>query len=124
MITSYNIEPRTRKYVKRYGFLSFERNLSNKYGRQLLDTTKTGTDVVKTKKVAHKAAEATVEFIGNKITDEIVKTKAVPDENERNVKEIIIPPEQREEILKDLSIVKMEHYKIIKSFGCIKVCDK
>ena len=34
----YSIEPRTIKYVKRYGFLSFRRNLSNKYGKQLLDT--------------------------------------------------------------------------------------
>ena len=30
----YSIEPRTRKYVKRYGFLSFAR----KYRKQLLDT--------------------------------------------------------------------------------------
>ena len=30
----YSIESRTRKYVKRYGFLSFVR----KYGKQLLDT--------------------------------------------------------------------------------------
>ena len=58
----YSIEPRTRKYVKRYWFLSFGRNLANKYGRQLLDTTtKTGIDALKTrtKKVAYKAAEAT-----------------------------------------------------------------
>ena len=45
------------------------RNLSNKYQRQLLNAaTKTGPDPLKTasKKVAHKAAEATGEFIGNK----------------------------------------------------------
>ena len=36
----YSIEPRTRKYGKRYGFLSFER----KYRKQLLDT---GLDVLK-----------------------------------------------------------------------------
>ena len=41
-MTRNSIEPRTRKYVKGYGFLSFERNLSNKYGQQLLDVaTKT-----------------------------------------------------------------------------------
>ena len=41
-MTRNSIEPRTRKYVKGYGFLSFERNLSNKYGQQLLDAaTKT-----------------------------------------------------------------------------------
>ena len=38
-MASYSIEPRTRKYVKGYGFLSFARDLSNKYGKQLLDTT-------------------------------------------------------------------------------------
>ena len=40
---------RTRKYIKRYGFLLFTRNLSNKYRKQLLDTaTKTGLDALKT----------------------------------------------------------------------------
>ena len=28
----YSIEPRDRIYVKGYGFLSFARNMSNKYG--------------------------------------------------------------------------------------------
>ena len=37
-MTCYSIEPRTRKYVKEYGFLSFARNLSNKYEKQILDT--------------------------------------------------------------------------------------
>ena len=31
-------------------------------------------------------------MIGNKIADKIVKTKPVPDENLRNVEEIVIPP--------------------------------
>ena len=45
----YSIKPRTRKYVKGYGFLSFVRNLSSKYGKQLLDTaTKTVLDALKT----------------------------------------------------------------------------
>ena len=36
-------------HIKRYGFLSFEINLSNKYGKQLLDTaTKTRLDALKT----------------------------------------------------------------------------
>ena len=34
----YFIESRTRNHVKGYGFSSFARNLSNKYGKQLLDT--------------------------------------------------------------------------------------
>ena len=31
------IEPRAKKYVQGYGFLSFARNPSNKYGKQLID---------------------------------------------------------------------------------------
>ena len=51
------------------------------------------------KKVDHEAAEATGEFIGNKIADKTLKPKPVLDENSRNVKEMIILPEQKEEIL-------------------------
>ena len=49
----YSIEPRTRKYGKEYKFLSFARNLSNKYGKQLMDTK---LDALKTssKKVDNK----------------------------------------------------------------------
>ena len=54
----YSIEPRTRKYVTGYGFLSFARNLSNKYGKQLLDI-----GINASKKVIHKAAEATSDEI-------------------------------------------------------------
>ena len=66
----YSIEPRTRKYVKGYGFLSFAR----KYKKQLLDT---GLDAVKTssKKVVHKAGE----FLGSKIED------AVTNSNDDNI---------------------------------------
>ena len=74
----YSIEPRTRKYVKEYGFLSFARNLSNKYGKQLLDTaTKTGLYAAKTasKKVVYKTAEAIGELIANKIAEENYETK-------------------------------------------------
>ena len=97
----YSVEPRTRKCIKRYGFLSFASNLSNKYGKQFLDTaTKTGLDALKTasKKTVHEAVEATGEFIGNKIADKTVK----PDENSINVEEIIIPPKKREEMLNKL----------------------
>ena len=97
----FSKDPRMRKNVKGYGFLSFARNLYDKYGKQLLDTSgKTGLNAPKTtfKKVVHKAAKATSEFIGNKIADEIVKHA----ENSRNVAEIMIPPEKREEILNEL----------------------
>ena len=60
-MTRYYIEPKTRKYVKGYIFLSFSRNLSNIHGKQLLNTAaKTGLDTLKTasKKVVHKEPEA------------------------------------------------------------------
>ena len=55
-------------------------------------------------KVAHKAAEATAEFIGNKITDKMLKPKPLPNANSRNVEEVVVPPEKRDEIRK--SIIK------------------
>ena len=64
--------------------LKDELSLTRKYKKQLLDT---GLDALKTasKKVVHEVAEATGEFIGNKIADKIVKPKHVIDENPRNV---------------------------------------
>ena len=70
----YSTEPRFRKYVKGYGFLSFARKCGDKYGKKLMDTaTKTGIDAVKTasKRVVQKIAEATGDLIGNKIADKI-----------------------------------------------------
>ena len=104
-MTRHSTEPRTKKYVKGYEFLSFTRKLSNKYGKELLDTAaKTELDAVKTasKKAVHGAAEATAELIGNKIAEKNVKTKPVRDENSRNVEEIVFPPEERQEILNEL----------------------
>ena len=45
----YSTEPNYRKYVKRYGFLSFARKFGDKYGKKLIDTaTKTQKDAAKT----------------------------------------------------------------------------
>ena len=65
----YSTEPKFRKYVKRYGFLSFARKVGDKYGKNLIDTaTKTGIDGAKTasKRLVQKTAEATGDLIGNK----------------------------------------------------------
>ena len=44
----YSTDPRFRKYVKGYGFLSFAKKNGNKYGKKLMDTaTKTGMDAAK-----------------------------------------------------------------------------
>ena len=65
----HSIEPRERRYVKGYGFLSFaeniSRNLSNKYGQKLVNTAKKSeTDALKisSKRVIQKTAEATGEL--------------------------------------------------------------
>ena len=39
----YSIELTDRIYVKGYGFLSFAKNLSNKYSQKLLDSAKKST---------------------------------------------------------------------------------
>ena len=45
----YSAEPRFRKYVKDYDFLSFSKKFSSKYGKKLMYTaTKTGIDAAKT----------------------------------------------------------------------------
>ena len=45
----YSTEPKYRKYVKRYRFLSFARKFGDRHGKQLMDTaTKTGIDAAKT----------------------------------------------------------------------------
>ena len=77
----YSTEPKYRKYVKGYGFLSFVRKSGDKYGKKLMYTaTKTGTHAAKTasKRVVQKTAEATGYLIGDKIVDKITslsKTK-------------------------------------------------
>ena len=102
----YSIEPRLRKYVKGYGFLSFGKNFGNKYGKILMDTaTRTGMDAAKvaSKRVVQKTAEATEDLIGNKITDKntsIGKSKEKPKETE----EIYIPPEKYQQIIDDLRL--------------------
>ena len=40
----YSIEPRERRYVKGYGFMSVARNFSDKYSKSLMDK---GIDVSK-----------------------------------------------------------------------------
>ena len=38
----YSTDPRFKKYVKGYGFLSFDKKFGNKYGKKLMGTaTKT-----------------------------------------------------------------------------------
>ena len=109
----YSTEPRFRKYVKDYGFLSFAKKIGNRYGKKIMDNaTKTGMDAAKitSKRIVQKTAEATRDLIGNQIVDKITsigkpkeKEKGKPKETE----EIYIPPEKRQEILDDLRLFSL-----------------
>ena len=102
----YSTEPKFRKYVQGYGFLSFAGRLGGRYGKKLIDTaTKAGIDAANTasKRVVQKTAEATGDIIGNKIADQITsvgKTK----EKTNKPEEIYIPPEKRQQIINDLRL--------------------
>ena len=83
----YSLEPHYRRYVQGQGFMSFTRNIGNKYGKKIFDLGKSmkkkygkkvldnslsaGKDFTKIadKKVLTKSAEATGDLIGNKIAD-------------------------------------------------------
>ena len=79
-------EPRFRKYVKGYGFLSFARKFGNKYGKKLMDAAnKTVMDAAKTasKRVVQKTEKATGDLIGNRIADKIMSI-GKPKQKEKN----------------------------------------
>ena len=125
----YSVEPRERRYIKGYGFLSFARNFSNKYGKKLMNTAiktganfnskygkkladtaiKTGKNFATTagKKTVHKSAEATGDLIGNKIADKITSLSKKPHDKE------IQPHEVNNEIPKERYISPKERQKII-----------
>ena len=103
----YSTEPRLRKYVKGYGFLLFAKNFGNKYGKKLMDTTtKTGIDAARTtsKRIVQKTAEATGDLIGNKIADKITSIGKPKEKETKEIEEIYIPPEKRQQITDDLRL--------------------
>ena len=101
----YSVEPRFGKYVKSYGFLSFVKKFGNKYGKKLMETaTKTVIDAAKIafKRVVQKTAESTGDLIGNKIADKITSIgKPREKEKAKEIEEIYIPPEKRQQIIDD-----------------------
>ena len=102
----YSTEPSFRKYGKGYGFLSFAKKISIKYDKKLMDTaTKTGIDAAKTvsKILVQKIAEATGDLIGNEIAGKITSIcKPKEKEKTKEIEEIYIPPEKRQQIIDDL----------------------
>ena len=65
--------------------------------------TKTGIDAAKTasKRVVQKTAEATGDLTGNKIVDKIT---SLGKPKEKDIEEIYIPPEKRQQIIDDLRL--------------------
>ena len=85
----YSIEPRERRYVKDYGFLSFAKNmgtpatrvaknLNDRYGQKLADTAKkSATDALKIagKRAIQKTAETIGDPVDNFLADKITSKK-------------------------------------------------
>ena len=98
----YSIEPRERRYVKGYGFLSFPknigRNLSNKYGQKLVDTAnKSETDSFKiaSRRAIQKTSEASGDLVGNTIANKITSILKKPaSEPQSNAVSNEIPKER------------------------------
>ena len=107
-----------RNVGNKYGKKTFDKSLDvgksmkNKFGKKILDNSlSAGKDFAKIagKKVLTKSAEATGDLIGNKIADRITKsarnkTQKEDDRIMGETQEIIIPPEKRDQIVKDLKL--------------------
>ena len=118
----YSVEPRDRRYVKSYRFLSFAKNIgknigkniSNKYSQKLVDTAKkSATDVIKTasKRPIQKTAEATGDLFGNKIADQITLKKSTTELHSKKLNskeannERYISPKKRQQIIDELRLI-------------------
>ena len=113
----YSIEPRDRIYVKGYGFMSFARSMSNKYGQKFVDTAKkSATDAINiaSKRAIQKAAEATGDLVGNKTADKTTSVSKKKSNNNNNnnddvelatQKKRYVSPEERQQIINELGLV-------------------
>ena len=128
---TYSKDNQIRKYVKGYGFMSFAKNVGSKYGKKFLSKGIYASKIIQDtaskfnqskygkmlknqrsefrkiagKEILTKSAEATGDLIGSKIADKITSLK-VKDKPQEMIKEeeIIIPPDQRRQILDDLRL--------------------
>ena len=98
----YSIEPRERRFVKGYGFMSFARNFNDKYSKSLMDASKT-FDKTAGKKILKETAKATGDLIGNKIADKITVKPHNKDEVINGIpKERYISHKKRQKIIDEL----------------------
>ena len=97
----YSIDPRERKYVKGYGFMSFARNFSDKYSKSLMDASKTFAKTAGKKMFKETANK----IIGNKIADKITAKPHNKDEVINGIpKEKYISPKERQKIIDKLKL--------------------
>ena len=102
----YSIEPRERRYVKGYGFLSLARNFNDKYGKSLRNAIKTFAKTAG-KKILKGTAKATGDLIGSKIAEKITAkpSKKSHDEVINGIpKERYISPKERQKIIDELKL--------------------
>ena len=97
--------------------MPFAKSMSNKYGKKLVNTAKkSATDATKiaSKRAIQKTAEATGDFVDNKIADKITSvskksTKKLPTIDEdaelTTHKKRYISPEERQQIIDELRLV-------------------
>ena len=100
----YSIEPRERRYVKGYGFMSFARNLSDKYSKSLMGLSKTFAKTAG-EKILKQTAKETGDLIGNKIADKITAKPHNQDEVINGIpKERYISPKERQKLTDELKL--------------------
>ena len=101
----YSIEPRERRFVKGYGFMSFARNFNDKYGKSLRNASKTFAKIA-VKEILRETAKATGDLIVNKIADKITTKQHNKDEVINGIpKERYISPKERQKIIDELRLV-------------------
>ena len=75
----YSIEPRERRFVKGYGFMSFARIFNDKYGKCLRNASKTFAKTAG-KEILKETANATGDLIRSKTADKITAKSHNKDE--------------------------------------------
>ena len=96
------------------------KSTKKKFGKNISDkSTDAGKDFAKItgKKVLTKSAEATGDLIGNKIADRITKSTRNKEQKKddrmmEETQEILIPPEKREQIIRDLKLFYLLYVQI------------
>ena len=100
----YSIEPRERRHVKGYGFMSFARNFNDKYGKSLRDASKKFAKTAG-KETLKETVKETGDLIGSKIADKITAKPHNKDEVINGVpKERYISPKEKQKIIDELRL--------------------